>query len=203
MRDLPAPKLDRLPASGVPRNLVLRPVDGIALPALHWPEGDGQPVLMAHDAGLNAAVAEAEKLQREGRPVLIVDVRDSGETRTRNWRFVGADYYIGYMLGLSWLAMRAEDLLISARWLAERHNVDSVCLVAHGEIGPAALHAAALEPQWIASLQVRDSLPSWRSLIGTAGAYRHLHNAVYGALQYYDLPDLKNLQGESPYGQRL
>ena len=38
-------------------------------------------------------------LQAAGHPVLAVDLRDLGETATRNWRFYGADWYIAYLLG--------------------------------------------------------------------------------------------------------
>jgi len=182
-----------LAAVDLPKRLIFRPEPGIVLPAIHWPEGDREPVLIAHDAGLNAAAAEAKKLHGQGHPVLIVDVRDSGETKTRNWRFPGADYYIAYMLGRSWLAMRAEDLLVSARWLAEQEGAQSVRLVAYGEIGPAALHAAALEPKWIDSVQVEGGLTSWHRLMTATDAHTHLHNAVHGALWHYDLPDLTSL----------
>ena len=80
-----------------------------------------------------------------------------------------------------------------ARWLADRHDTPSIRLVAHGEMGPAALHVAALEPACIASLRLEDSLPTWRQLMTADDGHSHLHNAVHGALRYYDLPDLKKL----------
>ena len=125
--------------------------------------------------------------------MLIVEVRDTGETKTRNWRFVGADYYISHMLGRCWLGMRSEDLLVSARWLKEQQGAESVLLIADGEIGPAALHAAALEPQLISTTEVKNSLASWRELVASTDAHSHLHNAVQNGLRYYDLPDLKKL----------
>jgi hypothetical protein len=149
---------------------------------------------MAREAGMNASAADADRLHDEGHPVLIVEVRDTGETRTRNWRFPGADYYIAYMLGRSWLAMRAEDLLMCTRWLTQRESAESIRLVADGEITPAALHAAALEPEWIASVEIEGGLTSWRPLMTATDANTHLHNAVHGALRHYDLPDLKDLE---------
>ncbi len=193
LSELPEPKVEMLAEAAVPKRLVLRPEPGIVLPALYWPKGDAEPVLIAHDKGMNAAAAQAAKLHGQGHPVLIVDVRDSGETKTRNWRFPGADYYIAYMLGRSYLAMRAEDLLICARWLAQQEETPSVRLLAFGEIGPAALHAAALEPQQIGSVHTEGGLTSWRSLMRSDEANVHLHNAVPGVLRYYDLPDLAKL----------
>lgn len=179
-----------------PRQLVFHPEPGIVLPALHWPQGDAEPVMIAPSDGINSAVAEAERLNAKGHPVLIVEVRDTGETQTRNWRFVGADYYIAHMLGRCWLGMRTEDLLVSARWLKEQQEADAVRLVAYGEIGPPARHAAALEPKLITALRVSDGLTSWRELTKSTTAHQHLHNAVQNALTHYDLPDLAGLVAE-------
>jgi hypothetical protein len=97
------------------------------------------------------------------------------------------------MLGRNWLAMRTEDLLITARWLANEEGQASVRLAAYGELGPAAKHAAALEGDLIASLRVEGGLASWRQLMTSAEAYPHIHNAVHGVLRHYDLPDLEKL----------
>jgi dienelactone hydrolase len=184
-------------AESTPENLVFRPESGIVLPALHWPQGDAEPVLIAPDAGINSAVGEAQRLNAGGHPVLIVEVRDTGETKSRNWRFPGADYYIAHMLGRCWLAMRTEDLLVCARWLRDQHGSESVRLAAIGEIGPAALHAAALEPTRISSATVTSGLSSWRQLMTAENSHKHLHNAIRNALKYYDLPDLQRIESES------
>lgn len=193
LAQLPRPRVEVVSATESPRKIVFHPEPGILLPALHWPGGNAPAVFIAHDAGLNAAVAEARRLHDLGHPVLAVDVRDSGETKTRSWRFPGADYYIGYMLGRSWLAMRTADLLVTARWLAEEENQSSVRLAAYGELAPAAQHAAALEKELIHSLRVEGGLASWRQLMTSTSAYPHLHNAVHGVLRSYDLPDLEKL----------
>jgi dienelactone hydrolase len=194
LAQLPQPRVEVLNATDLPRKLAFHPERGIVLPALYWPGGEATAVLMVHDAGMNAAAAEAARLHDQGHPVLVIDVRDSGETKTRNWRFPGADYYIGYMLGRSWLAMRTEDLLAAARWLAEEEERPSIQLSAHGELGPAARHAVALEAELIDSLQVEGGLESWRQLMTSPDAYPHIHNAVHGVLRHYDLPDLRALR---------
>ena len=125
--------------------------------------------------------------------MLIVEVRDTGETATRNWRFPGADFYIALMLGKSYLAMRAEDILVASQWLASQHSAGSVQLISDGEIGPAAWHAAALEPQLVTSIETSGDLQSWQQLMSSPESSRHLHNAVHGALRHYDLPDLRAL----------
>jgi len=174
-----------------PTKLIIRPELGIALPALHWPGGKREPILLAPGNGMNSDVAEARRLHGHGHPVLIVEVRDTGETKTRNWRFYGADSFIGQMLGRSWLAMRTEDLLVSARWLAETSGRDAVMLQATGETVPAALHARFLESGLIPKVTTNDGLTSWRGLMTEHQAYPHVHQAVHGVLRFYDLPDLR------------
>ncbi len=190
---LPQPTEVATAQSTMIRGLIFHPEPGIVLPALHWPQGDAQPVLITPPAGINSAIQEAEQFNAEGHPVLIVEVRDSGETKTRNWRFFGADYYIAYMLGRSFLAMRTEDMLGCADWLRKQHSGDSVRLISAGEFGPAAWHAAALQPNLISTVDTKGSLNSWRELMRSSRAHSQLHNAVHGVLRYYDLPDLKKL----------
>jgi hypothetical protein len=189
--NLPKPEIEDA-GGDFPKKLVIRPEPGIALPALHWPGGEEVPVLLAPGDGMNSAVAQARKLHEAGHPVLIVEVRDTGETQTQNWRFYGADSYIGQMLGRSWMTMRSEDLIVCARWLAEEFKRESVNLDATGECVPAALHARFLEPELIGRVTVRDGLTSWRQLMTDREPHTHIHQAVHGALQFYDLPNLKS-----------
>lgn len=192
---LPKPMVETLEGDGLPRELIIHPEPGIVLPALHWPGGDRQPILIAPGNGMNSAVEQANGWHEKGHPVLIVEVRDTGETKTRNWRFPGADSFIGHMLGRSWLTMRTEDLLISARLLAESSEQQQAAIHATGETASAALHAGYLEPDLIADVQTTDGLTSWRELMTTVNAYDHIHQAVYGALRSYDLPDLQRKDG--------
>jgi hypothetical protein len=89
--------------------------------------------------------------------------------------------------------MRAEDVLIAARYLKGLDHAGDpapVKLVAFGTLGPAALHAAALEREQFASVQLVQSISSWRQLVARPDSPGGLVNAVHGALRTYDLPDL-------------
>ena len=191
---------------------ILHPEPGIRLPALRFAPDASSPevVLYLHGQGKQVDAepeGPIEKQVRDGREVLAVDLRGVGETQPAKgkWGYgplFGADweeFYMAYMLGRSYLGMRAEEILIIARHLAEESGTDGkrkVHLVAIGEAGPAALHAAALEPALFASLELRRSLVSWSNLIRTEVPVNQLVNTVHGSLRKYDLPDLlKTLSG--------
>ena len=104
------------------------------------------------------------------------------------------DTNLAYLLGKSFVAMRAEDVLACARYLAGSPDGASrparVAVVAIGEPGVAALHAAALEPQVFSSLKLQRSLASWLDVVQSPESRNQKVNAVFGALRAYDLTDL-------------
>lgn len=185
--------------------LVLRPEPGIWLPALAFvPETPGgEATLYLHASGKQVDAGPGgpiEKLVKEGQVVLAVDVRGLGETqktgKSHYSSYLGEEWQeasIAYLLGKSYLACRAEDTLVCARFLAgylKGEKPRRVHLVAIGLIGPAALHAAALEPQAFASVTLRHCLVSWSDVVRTPLAKNQYVNVVHGALTVYDLPDL-------------
>ena len=188
--------------------LILRPEPGIWLPALAFVpkrERSGDAYLCVHGKGKQAGAypdGPIEKLVEKGHLVLAVDLRGLGETAAAKPgargipHHVGGDWkdlYLAYMLERPYLAMRAEDLLVTARFLAgyragERPN--RVHLVSTGRTGPAALHAAALESSLFASVTLSGCLESWSSVVRTPLSPGQFDNVVHGALKTYDLPDL-------------
>jgi len=185
--------------------LILKPDDTIWLPALAFvpPEQDGQAYLYVHADGKAADAAPGgpiEELVKQGHVVLAVDLRGLGETSPTEKSAYGGhlggdwqDMYLAYVLDTSYLAMRAEDILVSARFLRDYPGTGAssqVHLISVGRTGPPALHAAALEPQLLASIKLHNSLVSWSDVIRTPKAKRQLVNVVHGALRAYDLPDL-------------
>ncbi len=127
---------------------------------------------------------------------VLVNLRDSGLSKTKNWRFYGADAWIAYMLGDSYLAMRTGDLIAVARALkAESVEGRAIHLHAHEEFVPVALHAAALEPGLFETVTLHGGIRSWEEVIDSRNPVPHWHNVVHGALRYYDLPDLIELIG--------
>lgn len=187
--------------------LILRPEPGIALPALAFiPEkrtGDAYLYLNADgkhaDAGADGPIA---KLVDEGHAVLALDIRGFGETGRSGSSKRGIaghigpqwkDFYLAYLLGKSFLAMRAEDILVGARFLTTFEaggKPNRVHLISIGRVGPPALHAAALEPDLFVSVSLHNCLGSWASVLREPMATNQFENVVHGALKTYDLPDL-------------
>jgi len=187
--------------------LVLRTEPGIALPALLFQPQNaqtGDAYLYVDGDGKYAAAAPGgpvENLAATGAPVLAVDLRGIGETehpmesgeRAEAFGTAWKDTLLAYLIGKSYLAMRAEDVLVCARWLAARETgatPNRVHLIAVGEAGPPALHAAALEPDLFATVRLERSLVSWSEVVRTPITRNQLVNAVHGVLRVYDLPDL-------------
>ena len=212
LEELPKPRVEARGSIERPgcriEKLAILPEDGIVLPALLFlPEkpAPGPAVLYLHDQGKAADAAPGgpiEQRVRAGETVLAVDLRGMGQTRasdtdayyTHGWQ----DAYTAYLLGRSYVGMRTEDLLVCARYAAERlagNHDHAVSLVATGNVGIAALHAAALEPALFQEVAIRRMLVSWSNVV-----HRHLSkdlmaSLVHGALTHYDLPKLVTLLG--------
>ena len=128
--------------------------------------------------------------------MLAVDVRGVGETGPKPGGMWGGDWddiFVAYLLGKSMLGMRTEDTLIAARYLqslAKNENKQAVELVAHGSLGPVAMHAAALEKGMFSQLKLVDSPQSWLDVVASDTPRGQLVNAVHAALELYDLNDL-------------
>ncbi len=185
--------------------LILRPEPRVWLPALAFvpKEAPVAACVYLHEDGKQAAAEPGgaiEKLVLEGHLVLAVDLRGLGETRPGGkhsyasylpveWR----DATIAYLLGRSLLAMRTEDILQCAQ-LAARYSNEAaprpVRLVSVGRVGPAALHAVALEPDLFAAAVFHNCLASWSSVVKTPLSRNQSANLIHGALKTYDLPNL-------------
>jgi hypothetical protein len=183
--------------------LVLKPEEGIALPALMFlPEKpkSGSVVLYVHQKGKAADAGPGgpiERLALAGESVLALDLRGTGQTQAAlTDNFYSAEYqdaYMAYLLGRSYVGMRTEDVLVAARYAAERAaggRPDTVRLMAVGNAGIPALHAAALEPELFQSVKLTRTLTSWSSVIHHRLNHGLVTHLVHGALTQYDLPNL-------------
>ncbi len=180
--------------------IVLSTPDGLPLPALtyHPKEPRADAYLYLDGAGKQADGAVGgpiEKLVSQGYVVVAVDLRGFGETaRTKRDELLGdwKTYYLAYLLGQSLVGLRTEEALACGRWVAnyETKTPRRVHLVGIGAAGVPALHAAALEPDLFATVELRRTLPSWTNVVGDPVPRDMLESTVHGALRIYDLPDL-------------
>jgi dienelactone hydrolase len=209
LAELPTPKVDTTGAvqrDGYSiKKMIVTPEDSIHLPALMFvpaAQANKHAVLYIHEKG-KAVDAEPggpiETLVKAGHTVLAVDVRGTGEMlQTKQNSIAGAtgpdwkDVFTAYLLGRSYVGMRAEDILVCARWLRQDQG-KPVDLIAIGNVGVPALHAAALEPELFGSVKLVHSLISWSNVIESGRSFNQQVNTVHGALTTYDLPNLATL----------
>jgi len=188
--------------------MILMPEDGIYLPALMFTPGTKAgkaAVLYIHEEGKSAAAAPGgpiEAMVKTGKCILAVDVRGTGETQQgKQGQLSGAsgsdwkDIFTAYLLGRSYVGMRAEDVLVCARFL-QKEQAGPVEVIAAGNVTIPALHAAALEPDLFGSVKLTGLLSSWSNVIESGRSYNQQINAVHGALTIYDLPDLAATLGD-------
>lgn len=212
LAELPAPQVDtsgNMERDGYTiRKMTITPEEGIHLPALMFvpaARANKQALLYIHEKG-KAADAEPggaiESLVKAGHRVLAVDVRGAGEMLQAKQNSLAEatgpdwkDVFTAYLLGHSYVAMRAEDVLVCAR-LLQQEQAGPVGLIAVGNVGVPALHAAALEPERFGSVKLVRSLISWSKVIESGRSSNQQVNAVHGALTTYDLPNLTAVLGE-------
>lgn len=215
LEKIPAPKVsEKKPTTqdGIKiEKVVLTNDAGLPLPALlYHPEGESKGrVLYTHEAGKQTSIdADGKTLSplqyaKDGYLVLAVDPRGIGETEPDEavWyhkRFGedGKHLAIAYLLGRNYIGMRAEDLLVAARWLQEKADGNGeIHLVAYGEVAPAALHAAALEEQLFSKVSLYRTIPSWETIIASLTSEDQFVNCIHGATRAYDLTDLRESLG--------
>jgi dienelactone hydrolase len=149
------------------------------------------------------AITSAEQLAGEGAAVLSIDLAGLGSTTMKPWRYGSmsgvlgpnsAEWFVAYMLGESFVGLRANQILLASRWLQETTKRPApVELLAIGEHCVPALHAAVVEPDLFGKVTLRQPLQSWQSVIDTPVTKRQLPNVIHGVLKQYDLPDLVKL----------
>lgn len=141
--------------------LLLSMENGIVLPALFFLPAEVKPapaVLYLHEAGKAADASPGGPIQRlveQGRVVLAVDLPGMGQTRPSEKEGDEGekekDANTAYLLGRSYVGLRAEAIIIAARALEGQGPAD---LVAIGQATVPALHAAAVEPKLFASVKL-------------------------------------------------
>ncbi len=190
--------------------LVIQRASEVPVPALLCIPDADQPqkrpaVLVADARGKDTELVAGgplEQLVTAGQVVLSVDLRGYGETADKDGgKYQNKEFrtaMVAMHLGRPLMGQRVEDLLTAFDVLADDPRVDSrqIRLVGVGRAGPVAMHAAALEPR-MASVLVRDSIRSWTDdIVARPLDAELIGQAVPGALEVYDLPDVVTMLGD-------
>lgn len=172
---------------------------GIRVPVAFFAAADKPKeriALYLHEEGLDGGTHTIARLLKEGYSVAALDLRGWGETAPakptgkKSPGYFGNDSkesFLGIHLNRPLLGQRAHDLMRAISYFAGRS--EHVSLVAVGNTGPVALHAAAMHPR-LTALTLERSLVSWSSVVQNPVSVNQLTNIVPGALRVYDLPDL-------------
>ena len=184
--------------------LVLAPEPGIVLPALAFmPAGEANGIVLWVDQdgkASEASLAAIEERVAEGDAVLAVDLRGMGETRSEQNHWYGprnghegANVAVAYLIGRSYVAMRAEDVLVAARAArALAGDGAALHLVARGDQAAVpTLHAAALERAMFQTVDITGGPDSFEQIVDNPLASDQFVHTVHAALTVYDLPDLR------------
>lgn len=188
------------------KKMILNPEPDIYLPALLFePQKANRTILYINQKGMAEDAAQdgpIEKLTNAGNIVLAVDIRGIGETFQkkghRYWRKNfgndGEEACNAYVLGRSIVGMKAEDILACANYLKQYSK--QIDMIAIGNVGIPALHAAALEPDLFNSIKIKHSLISFSNIIELGLSKDQFANIIHGALKIYDFDNLAATLGK-------
>ena len=160
----------------------------------------GNAVFYLHPQGKQGVAGDAvtiQSLMDKGITVLAPDVLGTGELGGSDFKgdaFINnVSYNTAFMamqLGRSTVGIQAGDIVKLLKVLKEDQGLKKVYGIAQGEMAPAMVHAAAIEPV-ISGLALLNPYSSYSSLIeNKLYESRFVYGVVPGALTAYDLPDL-------------
>lgn len=164
--------------------------------AMREPDGAVETEFQIADGGRSVFGGRAVS---DARSTFAADIFETGENRT-----YAQLNMILQSAGHRTLGIQVGQILACARWIARRTRVRRTHLAAVGVAESfAALVAAALEPQWFASLTVEGHLRSLTQLLnGPSADYERAHPLYcFGFLEVADVPDLQLLLEHVSYCQ--
>ncbi len=187
--------------------LVFTTEPGIALPGMLFiPKDSNRSLQIRIGEDATTVIDEVDRDARSAKSaILVLDLRGMGTTApSPKSEPLGSDWkeaFLGIHLARPLLGQRVFDLLSVVEAVAGEFE-NRVSVIARGNAGPVALHAAVLDavaakPK-IQGMQLCATLTSWTDVVQTPVSREQVANVVPGALAYYDLPDLVALLRSLP-----
>ncbi len=171
---------------------------GVHVPAvLFLPSGAGKhaATIVIDSRGKDAAGSVVDELTHKGQAVLAVDPSGWGESALATgqsgyspmWQVAQR----AMLLGRTLPGIQVYDVLRTFDYLRTRSDIDSARIGIAGlrNGGVIAMYAAALEPR-IASVEVRESVASYMTVVRSKIHTDMIGIVVPGVLKEFDLPDL-------------
>ena len=115
-------------------------------------------------------------------------------TDAKYWNREYRNAMISMHIGRPIMGQRVVDILTLLDFCSEHEFLKGhpVKVFANGIYGPVAIHAAYLDER-INSVEIKHSMKTWKEYIEMPMQWHMYSNVLYGALKYYDLPDLIRL----------
>ncbi len=207
LEEIPAP--DPADVPGAPDRFVLKAERGAGLPIRRFDAGGGGNIrLIVTEEGNRSASVErlAAQAKDDGvGEVWSLEPRGWGESRAQGTSYYNKDlfgpdgtvWYLAYLLGESYVGLRAEDVLSAARYLRGADAAPIELTADTPSAALVALHAAAAEPELFAGVTLTSSaVPgSWADYVDRAPGAYELQNVIHGVLREYDVEDLMRFTG--------
>lgn len=156
--------------------------------------------LVVTEKGRRAPEADAVLAARpaDAGPSFVVELRGWGESQNVSNQYYRHEWFgddsldavYAYLIGKSYISMRAEDLIATAKRLKDQSG-KNIELAADGpSAGLVVLHAAASQPGFFAGISVPENIPTWASLVEMSPTPIRLTDTIHGVLNSYDVDDL-------------
>jgi hypothetical protein len=161
---------------------------------------NGRTILYIHPAGKSAEAGvggQLESLIRKGFTVVSPDLAGMGEMGAGDFTgdaFIGGVshniWYASILVGRSIVGLQSGDIARLVNTIKKNSPGENIFAVAHSEMAPVLLHAAAFIPE-IERIALVRPLVSYRSLVETRLYHSgFIPGAVAGSINEYDLPQL-------------
>jgi dienelactone hydrolase len=160
------------------------------------------------DSGITAGedMALTDSIIQQGHSVILIDPRGIGETKDQadknNKKYYSNDYRnaaLSLFIGRPLLGQRVTDILSAIAFVDNERSLRNcrIELIAVGNIGVAAMHAAFLDSR-VRRADIRNCLSSWKEIIENPTDKNHMNLLVPNVLRFYDLDNLRIKNLETP-----